>query len=183
MRTAKKRLALLIISFLLVGASTAYSSGIPAADMYVAGSSSVLPINVIIVVKYDAASYTFAEAEALSQIVSKLLGVTSTLAGSIGLSTAGLSHYTPSQLAAAGYTDADTLKILIKNSYQALGFNFYAFVDISRVTSVTPALGPAMRIDIWFADLALVMGMTGDYLYIASLEIPEAYLTLLGSAY
>lgn len=183
MKGLKRLSIILIVGFFFITASIAYSSGTPALDFYIAGSSSAIPLNVVVVSKYDSASYTYAEAEAISQAVSKLIGLGSTLAGSLGLSTAGLSHFTPSQVAAWGITDADILKNLVKTYYQSWGFNFYAFADIKRVTSVAPELGHAMRIDIWIADLPVLLGLTGDYLYIASLEIPETYLTLLGSIF
>lgn len=176
MKTARNRVAAIIITFFLIGASTAYSSGIPALDAAVMGTTKL-----IIVTKYDSASYTYAQAEAFSQTVTKLLGSVSTLTGSNGIA---IGHYPPSQVASWGITDADTLKSLVKTYYKSWGFTLYAFIDIKRITSTTaPALGPTMRIDIWVADLAALLKQTGDYLYIASFEIPEAYLTLLGSSF
>lgn len=90
----------------------------------------------------------------------------------------------PVRLLPGGVTDADVLKDYIKGVYKAWDFTLYAFIDIKRVTGTAPELGSSMRIDIWVADAASLahqigLTVTGDYLYVVSLEIPEAYLTAL----
>lgn len=156
----------LIASILFVTAATAYSSGYPfAAGLYSQG------MNVIVVGKFDSSEFTAQEAENFSQGAADAVGL-------LGTAGQGLIVLTPSQLASSGLTDADAVKQMVKNIYMQSGFDLYIFLDITKVDSIQPQYGQNVRIDAWVADMAPLLGLTGDYLYVTTLEVPEMYLQL-----
>lgn len=182
MKTSKHIIVAFMLGGFLIGSLTAqvYASGTPAVDFFVPSSTSGIPISFVLVSKYEATSFTTAEAENISQAVGKLLG--STLLSSLSISTSGVSHYNPSQLAAYGITDADVLKNYVKSAYKSWGSYIYVFLDITRVQALM-SLGNSLRVDIYIADLDALLGISGNgYLYIASIEVPETYLALLAPA-
>ncbi len=168
----------LIAGMFFVTAVPAYSSGYPFAAALISSDTSV-----IVVGKFDSSEsgFTYAEAEGYSQAVAGAVGL-------LGTDSQDVIVLSPSQIASYGYTDADTLKQLIKSAYTQSGFNLYVFLDITKVDSVEPQYGKNVRIDVWLADMVpLANGLTGDsltgaYLYVTTIEVPETYLSALASS-
>jgi hypothetical protein len=174
--------------FFVFGVSTAHSSGYPALSL-LSSSDPTFSYEAIVVAKYEQGSFTSADAENLSQ---QFNGIVQSLVSQIGgdSSNSGIFHFTPSQLATYGYTDADALKDYIKNNYVAAKIPLYIFLDVSRTPAVSPALGNNIRADVWIdngdflkymlGDMGIFnqLGDIGDYFYFGSLEFPEKFLSL-----
>lgn len=171
------RTAIITLS-IFAGITAVHAGGIPALDIYNSGGTSIIVLG-----SYDSAGFTFDEANTISTLVSSLSSQIGPLLGLSGLSTSGLSNFTPSQLKTYGYTDADTLKTFIKDSYLPSGFSLYIFLDITKSAGISQAYGQNLKINIWIADLASTLGMTGDYLYLGSIELPMMYITFLSGLF
>jgi hypothetical protein len=152
------------IALTMMFASTALASGYPmiAGDM----SSGVLVVG-----KFDSNSFTLSEANQIA----------ATVAGMLGMLGEQTQFFGPSQVGPAfGISDGDAVKSAAKSAYQSYGFDVYIFLDIKRVGAVSQDLGQNLRIDVWVADMAAELGIPGDYLYAASIEAPEMYLSMVG---
>jgi hypothetical protein len=168
----------LIVGIFFVTTAPAYSSGYPFAAGLASSDTMV-----IVVGKFDssASGFTYAEAEGYSQAVASAVGLLGTL-------SQGVIILPPSQLASYGLTDADALNQEIKNIYVQSGFSLYIFLDITKVDSVQRQYGRNVRIDVWAADMVpLANSLTGDsltgsYLYVTTIEVPETYLSALASS-
>jgi hypothetical protein len=172
------RAVVLAVGFVTVlGASSAYASGFPMG--VVAGT------DVVVVAKFGSGFTSLSDAESVTTPVQRALA-------NLNLSSS-LQFFTPTQLAGVGITDADNLKVLVKNNYAAAGFSTYIFIDISRV-SVPAAAGTAfgpynLRLDLYVADLETILQNQGvpislpstpdGYTYLASIEVPESYEAML----
>ncbi len=89
---------------------------------------------------------------------------------------------TPSQAAANfGITSADAFAAFALNDYKAYGLDLYVFLDVSRVAGLSESRLPGnnVRIDAWIGGIqSLLPGLVpGNYLYLASVKVPEFYLT------
>jgi len=164
----------LILCILTIGTATAFSSGYPAAalgSLNITGSDGkTTKIDYVVVAKFTsgATGFTFTEAETYSELV--VTAVTSLL------SSSDVTTLTPSQLAAAGISDADAAKSLVANNYKAAGYEVFVFIDIKKAAAVTALTGPNIRLDIYAS------GLLGDSeMYLASIETAIAYLDLFGS--
>jgi len=159
----KKIFFVIILTILLFGAtSAAYSSGYPMAAI-----GSVSGIDAVVVGKFNQTDFTFAEANQISQVLASALG----LAG-----IPGAAVYTPQQLQSLfGITDADFLRNLALANYQAAGFEILIFIDMTKVNAVMSSLGQSLRADFWIA----IPDLGPNMLYVLSLEIPLAYLSMI----
>jgi len=162
----------LVLGVTLLGFSTGYAAGYPVAAIGTSTDTSIIVIG-----KFDPASFSQVEAQNIS---STIFGALSGILGSLG-SGSNTTLLTPDQLSGYGIADADYLKTLVKDNYIALGFDIFVFLDIKRTNPVSQVSGPNIRIDVWVADKASLFELTGDYLYAASVEAPEMYLSLLQS--
>ncbi len=163
-----------IAVFLLAVTTTAFSAGYPV----LAAVDPVSPDDpaIVVVGKFDQGAFTEAQADQLSDAVAGLIG-------SLGLTQGTPLVLKPSQLRIQfGATDADALKSVAKIAYQGAGFDLYIFLDVTKKASVSAEYGSNIKIDVWVADLAALLGFSGDYLYVATLETPEmitSFLSLL----
>lgn len=152
---------------LLIGATSAFASGKAMIGTYDDGSSSL-----VVVAKF-ADNFSSAEADNMAAALGTVLGMTG---------TTGAQLYMPSQVAAMfGSSDGDYIKDGVKSQYTSYGFDSYIFLDVKKVAGVSGATGINVRIDLWIADMAAQLGMPGDYLYVASLEVPQMYVSQLQS--
>lgn len=158
LRGLKRKQLLTAFCLLLLGAATASAGGYPAAFL---DTESGIPI--VVVGKFDPASFTAAEADTLSSAIAGLSGSSAVL--------------TTSELAALGFSDADLLKDYVYGNYRDwFGSSaLYLFFDIRRTAGI---YGHNIRIDAWLADGAVFLGLSGDYLYLGSVEFPELYISL-----
>lgn len=126
---------------------------------------------------YDGAGqFTFDEANTL--VTSVTTGVTDLLGTPVAVPV-----LTPRQLTDLGYGNADSDKALLKSAYKSAGIEFLVFVDIKKTGEYAPGFGQNMRVDVYIVDLATLIGPPippGD-LYVASLELPYVYVSLLNS--
>ncbi len=171
--------------FFIMGVSVAFGDPLPSAGYPSVSVLGDTEIQVGVLSKYEASSFTAAEAEAISGQVATIL---STLLGSMGLDTSVnlMVNMTPSQVAANfGITSADTFAAFALHNYKAYGLDLYVFLDVSRVAGLNESGLPGnnIRINAWIGDIqSLLPGLVpGDYLYAASVEVPEFYLTLATS--
>ncbi len=179
----------IIVSFLAVffimGVSVAFGDPLPSAGYPSVSVLSGSQIKVGVLSKYEASSFTSAEAEQISGQVAAILN---TLLGSAGLDTSAslVLNLTPSQVAANfGITSADTFAAFALHNYKAYGLDLYVFLDVSRVAGLNESGLPGnnIRINVWIGDIqSLLPGLVpGDYLYVTSVEVPEFYLTMATS--
>jgi hypothetical protein len=174
-----------LVVFFIMGVSVAFGDPLPSAGY---PSVSVLgdpEIQVGVLSKYEASTFTPAEAEAISGQVATIL---SELLGSMGLDTSVslMLNLTPSQVAANfGFTSADAFAAFALDNYKAYGLDLYVFLDVSRVAGLNESglPGDNIRIDAWIGDISNILPglVPGDYLYVTSVEVPEIYLTLSSS--
>lgn len=177
-----------LVIFLIMEVSMAYAD--PAAspgypDVSFLSSPS---LNLGVVGKYEAGSFTQAEAESMSEQVATL--VSAALGTVLGTnSTLVLAqHFTPNQMAGIGFSSADSLAAYALANYKSYGLQGYVFLDVSRNSGVVGSeLGNNIRVNVWLGDAANLLsgstilstlGVTGNYLYLTSLEIPESFLAL-----
>jgi len=172
MMRGKSILSMVFITvFLLAVTTTAFSAGYPV----LAAIEPVSPDDpsIIVVGKFDQGAFSEAQADRLSDAVVGLIG-------SLGLTQGNTLLFKPSQLRAQfGATDADALKSVAKSAYRGAGFDLYIFLDITKKASISAQYGSNIKVDVWVADLAALLGFSGDYLYVATLETPEAITSLL----
>jgi len=172
MKKAKVFLACLgvIATILFVGTAPAYSSGYPVLGLYTPSSPG--DVSVVVVGKFDSSDFSLSDVGSYAQSLQGVLGT-------LGSSLPGIVFMGPNELAQYGFADADNLKNYIKSVYQGV-VDIYVFLDVTKVNSPYSAqYGQNVRIDAWVADLAALVGSTDDYLYAASIEVPEIYLSLL----
>lgn len=170
MRKIKIYLLSLVVGTAFLGSACAFASGYPFG-VIVNDTTSI-----IVVGKFASGTGQFTQAEAQNLSVS-VAGLVQSLLGGSGISTPTV--YTPSQLAAIGLGDADNAINLVKTNYLALGYDLFALVNISKTAQYTAGFGPNMRVDIYIADQAALVGVNAPYLYAASIEVPLLYTTLL----
>jgi hypothetical protein len=91
-------------------------------------------------------------------------------------------------LAANGFSSADVLAAYALTHYKNFGAQIYIFLDVSRTQGVAGSqMGGNLRVNVWIGDVvglglsSLFPSVTGNYLYVTSLEIPETFLTLASS--
>ncbi|MFI5295138.1 MAG: hypothetical protein ACHQ0Y_08965 [Thermodesulfovibrionales bacterium] len=192
MKATISRVVAFLVIFLIMGVSMAYadpapSAGYPAVS-FLSAQLGAQPLQIGVVSKFEAGSFTQAEAESMSEevttIVSTLLGSTLGTSSTLVLS----KHLTPNQLAAKGFSSADVLAAFALTHYKNFGALIYIFLDVSRTQGVAGSeMGNNIRIDVWIGDAANLLsgspilstlGVTGNYLYVTSLEIPESFLPL-----
>ncbi len=171
MRSIRLFAVALILGTLLVGTGVASAAGYPFAVLDNSTGTSA-----VIVGKFASGSGQFTQQEAQNLVDSVVAAVQSTLG-----STGGSTILGPSDLASVGYGDADALKDFIKQNYMAAGIDVYIFLDIKRTAQYAAKFGNNIRIDVYVADMAQPLGISADYLYAASIEAPEMYLSLLQS--
>lgn len=192
MKATISRVVAFLVIFLIMGVSMAYadpapSAGYPAVS-FLSAQLSGQPLQVGVVSKYEAGSFTQADAENMSEQVAAL--VSEALGTVLGAdSTLVLSrHLTPNQLAAKGFSSADVLAAYALTNYKNFGAQIYIFLDVSRTQGVAGSqMGGNIRVNVWIGDVAglgldlSTIGVTGNYLYVTSLEIPETFLTFASS--
>lgn len=169
-----RRLSLMVVfllavsSMFLPAAGTAEASGYPMAIIFNDPSTG----SGIVVGKFGSGFTSVSDANNVASIVGEGIAL-------LGLGSA-VSFYSPTQLAGFGLSDADALKSLVKGAYVGAGLSLYIFLDIKRTSGVSPSLGNNIRMDIWVADVGALIGFPedGGYLYVTSIEVPEAYLAL-----
>lgn len=170
----KKIAILALIVFALVGsAAAALGSGYPVAVVAADDEDTILVLGKF---ASGAGQFTQAEADGLVNTVAALVQ------GFLG-STGGAVVLNPTQMAGYGLGDADNVKALAKANYPAWGVDIFVFVDISKTAETAPGYGPNMRLSVYVVDMATLLGPpipAGD-LYIASIEVPYMYTTLLNS--
>lgn len=168
-----KTITMLVVGFVfLVGLSAvSYAGGYPILAFTANCPNSPSPDcpDFVVVGKFDSADFSYADAQGLSMTISSLV---SSFLGSYQVLV-----FTPNDLSPYGFTDADTLKNLVYNVYPNY-FLLYIFLDINRTNSPQPAIGKNIAIDIWLADVSYQLGINEPYLYIATIEVPELYLSL-----
>lgn len=145
--------------------ANAQASGYPVLSIVASGDSTMLMVG-----RFSNASFSFQEAENYSVLVASLLAGQSA------------TTYTPSQLAAMGYVDANALINLLYSYYRSLGYTAMVYFNVYRVACQGgAAYGVSDRIDIYVADLRALSGgaLPGDY--VTSIEFPEGYLSLAGN--
>lgn len=157
----------IIVAVFLMGTAPAYSSGYPALGLYLPSTAG--DTSVIVVAKFDS-SFNVQDVDSFFAAAMSLIG---------GSMPQGLAVYGPSQLVPYQITDADILKNTALSIYQELGISLYIFLDVTKVNSVDPQYGQNVRINAWLADAAYDFGFTGNYLYAASVEVPEVYFQML----
>jgi hypothetical protein len=170
MRKIKIYLLSLVVGTAFLGSACAFASGYPFA-VIVNGDTSI-----IVVGKFASGSGQFTQAEAQNLSVSVAGLVQSLLSGS---SVSAPTVLTPSQLASIGFGDADSDINLIKSSYKGAGFDVYVVVNISKTPQYVAGFGPNMRVDVSIADQASLVGVSAPYLYVASIEVPLLFASLL----
>lgn len=167
----------LILCILTIGSATAYSSGYPAAAIgtFTGSNGSTSRVDYVVLAKFasGASGFTFAEAESYSEMV---VTAVSSLMSSLGDGALTPTTFTPSQLAAAGIADGDAARTLVANNWAAAGMEIYVFLDIKKAPAVTAASGPNIRMDIYASGL-----MGSAEIYLASIEAPIQYFSILGS--
>ena len=171
------KLKAFVIVFALVALSftTAQASGIPAA-----GLMNDPDFPALVVIKFGT-GFTQQDAQTAAQLISQALG----LAGQYTTVSQGIAFFSPTSLAQMGITDADFLKDMLKAPAEQLGY-LYIFLDISKKPSAGGAqYGQSHKVDIWISNdqtmsqFASALGVTGPFVYIATLEYPEMYPQLL----
>lgn len=144
--------------------SNAHASGYPMVSIVTSSGSTILMVG-----RFDNASFSFQEANAYTAFVASLLAGQSA------------TTYTPSQLAASGYGDATALINLLGYSYRSLGYTTMVYFNIRRVACQGgSAYGVSDRFDIYVADLPALSGGALPGNYVASFEFPEGYMALAG---
>ena len=172
MKKARVLLACLgvIAAALFAGTAPAYSSGYPVLGLYTPSSPD--DVSVVVVVKFDSTDFSLNDVTSYAQSLQGVLQM-------FGSSLPGIVTLGPDQLAQYGFADADNLKNYVKSIYSGI-VDIYVFLDVTTVNSPYSAqYGPNIRIDAWVADLGMLISSTDDYLYVASIEVPEMYLSLL----
>ncbi len=175
MRKTKIYLLSLVMGLTFFTSAGAIASGFPLAIL----SSSSLGY-VIVIGKFASGSGQFTQAEANNlslSVAGAIPGLIQSLLGSSSVSAPTV--LTPNQLAAAGLSDADDVINLVKANYKAWGYSFYAVVNISKYFEYATGYGQNLRLDVYIADIAALLGLGGDYLYAASIEVPYMYASLL----
>jgi hypothetical protein len=171
------RCRIFVLTIALIGLpfTMANASGIPAAGLMTDPDSPLL-----VVIKFGA-DFTQQDAETNAQLISQALG----LAGQYTTVTQGFMFFSPATLAQMGMTDADALKDLLRAPAEQLGYLFI-FLDISKKPSAGGTqYGLSHKVDVWIANdrtvsqFAHALGLTGAFLYAATLEYPEMYPQLL----
>jgi hypothetical protein len=140
---------------LLLGATAVHADGYPFG--VISKSSSTTSI----VIGKFSTQFTQKEAQDFTAAVVKL----------IGSSAAGTTIYTPNDFAAMGITDADVVKLAVRQSYKAMGANNFIFLDIKKTAEYAAGYGYNIRIDVY-----LPTGTGVDFAYLLSLE--TSYLML-----
>lgn len=164
----------IVLALVAVSFSMANASGIPAA-----GIMNDPDFPVIVVMKFGA-GFTAQDAQNSAQLISQAIG----LAGQLTTAAQSVLFYSPANLAQLGVTDADVLKTALKGPAAQLGFT-YLFLDMSKKASVEAQYGQNIKVDIWVANdgpaaqLTSGLGVTGAYIYIATIEFPENFPQVL----
>ena len=153
----------LVIVLMLSTTVSAFAAGIPFAVMGTSGTTKI-----IVVGKFSADSGQFTQTEAQS-VTTAVASIIQSYLGAVSISA---TVFTPNQLSASGapFNDADDLLAYVKTNYKTWGFSQYAEVDIKKVSEYISGYGQNVRMDIFMNSY-----------YIASLEIPYSYLSLLQS--
>ncbi len=169
MRSAKSILLTMIV--VVAGLSTSYASGIPMAAV------SLDPDLPVIVVAKFGAGFNTTDAQNSAQFIAQALGLGGTI-------TENVVFLGPSDLAGIGITDADILKQSVKAIHEQYGL-LYIYLDVSKKASVSTQYGNNHKIDIWISNdsrvsqFATQLGLSGQFIYVLSLEYPELYPELL----
>ncbi len=153
----------LVIVLMLSTTVSAFAAGIPFAVMGTSGTTKI-----VVVGKFSADSGQFTQTEAQS-VTTAVASIIQSYLGAVSISA---TVFTPNQLSASGapFNDADDLLAYVKTNYKTWGFSQYAEVDIKKVSEYISGYGQNVRMDIFMNSY-----------YIASLEIPYSYLSLLQS--
>lgn len=153
----------LVIVLMLSTTVSAFAAGIPFAVVGTSGATKI-----VVAGKFSADSGQFTQTEAQSITTA----VASIIQSYLGAASISATVLTPNQLMSYGspYNDADTLISTVKANYKTWGFSQYAEVDIKKVSEYISGYGQNVRMDIFMSGF-----------YIASLEIPYSYLSLLQS--
>lgn len=172
MKHSRLVMSVFMFLFLFAGVTAAHADGWPLLGAYI--PDDVNGMSVVVVGNIDSNQISLADADAVSQQVGQLIGL-------LGSSVPGtILFYTPGELTAIGL-DGQYTKDTIKAYYLDWGFSLYLFLDIYHTPELLPGYGPTLRVDAWIADLAQPLGLPGDYLYVASVELPVMYTDLLGA--
>ena len=165
MRKTKMYVSTLVLGVMLFGSASAFAAGYPFAVATTSGSTKAIVLG-----KFASDQFSQAEAQALTVSVAGII--------QSFLASSNPTVLTPSQMAAY---DADTWKTMVKSNYKAWGFSSYIFVNITKTPEHVAGFGPNLRLDIFIADMASLVGVQADYLYAASIEVPYMYTPLLNS--
>jgi hypothetical protein len=173
----KKIVILALVVAALVGSfGSALASGYPFLVLAEGNESGTATIAILGKFHEGAGQFTFDEANTL--VTSVIAGVTNLLG-----TPAAVPVLTPRQMTDLGYGNADNDKAFLKSAYKSAGIEFLVFVDIKKIGEYAPGFGQNMRVDVYIVDLATLIGPPlppGD-LYVASIELPYVYVSLLNS--
>jgi hypothetical protein len=171
MRKVKITVLSLLTTVMLFGSASVFASGFPFGVLTTSGSTKIVVLG-----DFSSVSGQFTQEEAQNLTATVAPIIQSLLTSSS--SSVEIEVLTPNQL--RGY-DADTLKLLVKSNYKAWGYNTYIFVNITKKAEYVAGFGPNMRLDVYIADMASLIGVSADYLYATSIEVPYMYASILNS--
>jgi len=174
MKSIRLLLVGLILGGMVVCSGVASAAGYP----FVVVDTSVYPTIVVGKFASGAGQFTQTEAENLVQ------SIVAAVEGQDLVNTSTASVLTPSQLAGLSInghslSDGDYVKNLVKQNYVDWGLGLYIFLDVRKKAEYSAGFGNNVRIDVYVADMASLLGISADYLYALSIETPAMYVSLL----
>jgi len=161
-----------LVGIMMFGTAAGYADGIPMAALVTQEDETF-----IIVGNFSESDFSFMEANGLASSINDSLSL-------ITDSDISVAFLTPGDLQGLGYEDADALNALVL-AVEGADF-YYIYLDIAKTASLQPSVGTGLsiKIDAFVADFGLLSSLSGDtLLYVASIEVPEFLVSILGTTF